>query len=59
MPKKKETISKDGQFLSGVNLADGRRFEAGDKIPADIDEKDLEVLAELGVIGTEEEKETE
>ncbi len=38
------------RFTTGVNLADGRRFEEGDKVPADIDKKEYKELVILGAI---------
>lgn len=41
-------------FTCGGNLADGTRFEKGDVVPADVSEKELKVLREMGAIGESE-----
>lgn len=37
-------------FAVGGNLADGTRFEKGQKVPSDLDKKELEALTQLGAI---------
>ena len=49
-----KTKQKELIFTVGVNLADGRRFEKGEQVPADVSEKELKVLRELGAIGESE-----
>lgn len=49
--KKQEKIDTSNlTFKTGVNLADGTRYEAGDAVPADITEKELKALYELDAI---------
>ncbi len=50
---KKEATDK---FKTGVNLADGRRFEPGDAVPADIAPKELAELKKLDAIEAAEAK---
>lgn len=48
--KKTEKIDVAGYtFKTGVDLADGRRFEAGDDVP-DLTAKEFEALTELDAI---------
>jgi hypothetical protein len=46
MAKEKAT----DKFRVGVNLADGRRFEPGDAVPADITPKELAELKKMNAI---------
>lgn len=47
-------VAKELIFTCGGNLADGTRFEEGDVVPADVSEKELKVLREMGAIGESE-----
>lgn len=41
-------------FLTGCDLSDGRRFEKGDKVPADVKKEDLAALKEMKAVGVAE-----
>lgn len=41
---------KNYKFKVGADLSDGRRFEAGDDVPADIKKLDLDALLEMDAI---------
>jgi hypothetical protein len=45
--KKQKLIS---YFTRGCDLSDGRRFEIGDEVPADIKQKDLKALVEMDAV---------
>lgn len=50
MAKKK---TEEKVFINGGNLADGSRFEIGDKVPSDLSEAELKALKKLNCIGDE------
>lgn len=59
---KSRVIDKGGKrFLVGGNLADGRRFEAGQPLPSDLSNAEYLVLDEMGAIssGDADEEEAE
>jgi hypothetical protein len=49
MAKKKDE-QKPMVFVTGCNLSDGERFEAGETVPADIPESDKAALIEMNAI---------
>lgn len=49
MAKKKQEQAKY-KFTVGGNLADGRRFEAGEDVPEGLSDKEMAALEELGAI---------
>lgn len=48
--KKDEKKDKGLRFKVGGTLKSGKHFEAGEKVPADVDAKELKVLRELDAI---------
>jgi hypothetical protein len=49
MAKKKDE-QKPMVFVTGCNLSDGERFEAGEKVPANISDADKAALIEMNAI---------
>lgn len=54
MAKKESKQTTTLVFTTGVNLADERRFEKGDTVPADLSEKELAALKELDAVAEAE-----
>lgn len=46
----KKKAEKGLKFKVGGTLANGEHFKTGDKVPADVDAKELKVLRELDAI---------